>query len=653
MTVAQAFSTPAPPSTQPALQIAGGAAVDIELSRDKSTQTTHVTIPQLAASKVSLTRGQRQYVFEKPINLKLTTDIAAADAIKQIDVKQLDGDLGGLAMIAMPAPLSVTNLNASTPTANGKIAISGPIEPLTRLLSVIQNADPMPYRGDYAITQSVGTQGNAIKLTGDATINNLVVLQADNKTPALSEDKLVVNNDLVADTTSKSATINNLALDMTSSKAANVVVKGAIQDWETKRQLQNVTVNLGYDLAKIWPIVKPMLSPDTQQTLKDLKIAGAFQKTINVSGSYPAADASGKALPSNVAIQSLVADGSIAVQSLNTNGIDLSDFELPFNLNKGQLVTLYANKPKAERAAKPAKFNGGTLDLSSILVDLTTPTSRVSIGKNQKLVAQASINTLLGDSLGKYINPVFTNTKQAKGLLDVTINECKNLALGHELQSANSGSLTMTLNLTDMQIANPLGSLLIGKFISGLNSIPGVKLTLGQNASETFEGYIKNGTINLAKGQTTQDITMQLIDRGKTPDAGAAPTAGKSKAPPPVYMPMTFKGDINLKTQAENINVSLPPQFVSVYFAGGAQKSINDAFPDGIPVTLTGTTKDPKVNYPDIFTKVAKGLVGGELGNLLGGGDKKNNATNGDKGNDIGNTINDIFGGGDKKKKKK
>jgi len=131
-------------------------------ARDGS--TTHVSIPEIAASKVSLIRGKRKYAFPKLISVKLAADVASGEKIDKIDVKQLDGDLGGLATLAMPAPISITNRSAPTPSANGKIALTGALAPLMQMLSVVQDADPMPYAGDYAVAQNVATDPN---VTGD------------------------------------------------------------------------------------------------------------------------------------------------------------------------------------------------------------------------------------------------------------------------------------------------------------------------------------------------------------------------------------------------------------------------------------------------------------------------------------------------------
>jgi hypothetical protein len=668
--VMQAFS---PPSTQPSanaqattqpvppLQIGGGALVDLDVTSDPATHTIHLSAPQIAASKVSLVRGDRKFEFDKLINLKLAADVGTTNAassastepaqrIDQLHITQLDGDLGGLASLSMPQPIALTNVSGDNVAANGSVGLSGSIEPLTRLLSVLQNSDPMPYRGDYVISQAVATTSGQIKLAGDATINKLIVLGSDNK-PAFTEDKLVLADDLVADPSAKSATINNIALTMPSSHAAGLNLKGNIADWENQRTLSNTTLALSYDLEKLWPMVKPLLSPSTQEQLKDLKIAGKFDRTFAVSGSYPANPPAG-----TKPIKYLKADGSLAVALLDTSGINVQNLELPISLENGQVVTVYANKPKTERTAKPAQFNGGTLDLNSILVDLNGPEPRVSIGKNQQLVKGASINSLLGDTLGKYINPVFTNSKRAKGLLDVTVDSCERVALGDALKSPNSGTAKITFNLSDMDIANPVGQLMLAPIINGISKFTGGGGT-GEE-SQVFEGYIKSGVINLANGKTTQDVTLQLIDPGTASanGAGVNPAAGPAPAPAPganpnaVYMPMSFKGDVDLATQSLALNLRVPPQLVSKFIPDRDwKKSFDDAFPQGIPGVIRGTTSQPKFDYGNVVAQAVQAIAQRQILKSIpgiGGNKEGNNANQGnqDQNNPLGGLLNQITG---------
>ncbi len=623
MTVAQALT---PPSTQPAtkqpLVFGGGAVVAFQVSRDTASQTTNVTLSQIAASKVSLVRGQRSYAFDKPINMKVVASLATENVttpastqptqqIKQINVTQLEGDIGGLSSISMPTPLVVTNLTAPTPSANGKIAVTGPIEPLMRLLSVIQNADPMPYRGDYAVNQTVATQGNAIKLTGDTTVNKLVVLQTGTNTPEFSEDKLVINNDLVADTTAKSATINNLALDMTSSKAASVVVKGSIQDWEVQRKFTGVTCDLSYDLAKLWLIAKPMLSPQQQQSFADLKVSGAYKRTFTVSGSFPASQ-NGKPLAFNESIKSLSADGAFAFEHFYSQGLDIGQYELPITLTNGVLTTLYAGKPKGQRAPKPAVCNGGSLDLGSFVCDLTSKDMLLSTPKNQQLLKDVQLNKVMADEMGKYAAVIFKDSSAAGGLLNVVIVECDKVPLSEAIKSRNNGKAKVTVAIKNLNLDGPVALAIA---------------SLCQLGSDGIVGEVRDSYVSYADAQTLSDFSIYLTQQG-------------------VQVPLRFSGGIGMeKLDLRNAELSIPAELIG-------DKTVARGFPQGIKVPITGTTEKYKI--ADIGT-IIKQNVGGIVGGFLGGDKNQsttNNATGDNKGgNDLGNTINDLFGGSKKKKK--
>jgi hypothetical protein len=492
-----------------------------------------------------------------------------------------------------------------------------------RLLSVVQDADPMPYRGNYAVAQSVGTVTGNVKLAGNVTVDDFQVLGADGK-PQFTEKQLVIANDLVADPTKKIATINNVELSMPQSQAAGVKLKGTIHDWEIQRKLDGTTLALAYDLEKLWPMIKPLLDPQTQESYKDLKIAGKFERVFAVAGSYPAKDASGKELAFNESIKPLKVNGGLGVALLDTSGLNLQNLELPVSLADGQLVTLYMDKPKEQRAAKPAQLNGGTLDLNSILVDLTSEEPRISIGKNQKLIANASFNPLLGDSFGKFINPVFANATQAKGLIDLTVLSCDKLALGEAMKGPKSGTASFVFNLREMDIANPLGNILFGE---SLRKIPGLSKQAAD--TEAFRGQIQNAQVSIDRGIITENITYEIGKR--PPDA----RPGAPAKPSQLY-PMTFKGTVAMADLRQNLAVMLPSAMFN-------SKEVMQFLPNGVPVTLKGLTTAPEPDFGNFARIMVEEIAKSQVGGLLGG-DKKDG-----KPNPAGDLLEGVFGG--KKKK--
>jgi hypothetical protein len=281
---------------------------------------------------------------------------------------------------------------------------------------------------------------------------------------------------------------------------------------------------------------------------------------------------------------------------------------VPFVLTKGQVQLIYAGKSGAERLPKPASVNGGTLDLAGIVVDLTQPDPRLSVGKNQRLLRQVSINPALGNTLGKYINPVFPNSKQAKGLLDVTVQYAERVALGEALKSKDSGRARIVFSLSEMDIANPLGSLLIGGLAQGL----GAGGNFAGPQADTFQGQIKDAVITLEAGRTTQDVTLSLADPDRKDARGN-----------PLIMPLRFTGDIGLLTKFIR-NDQL-------------EKNLNIAFPSGIPLTMTGTTLQPQIDFSGVMQSFIEGQLRGRL--IPGGGS--------------GNPLEDLLRGFEKDKDRK
>jgi hypothetical protein len=409
-------------------------------------------------------------------------------------------------------------------------------------------------------------------------------------------------------------------------------VKGLVRDWEQKRELQNVVVEVPHDLEKLWPIIKPMLAPETQQSLADMKLVGKGTWTFNVGGSYPATDAAGKPLAFNQAVKSLTAGGALAVQQINTNGIDITEFELPITLSNGQLYTLYADRPKENRAAKAARFNGGTLDLNSILVDLTQETPRLAIGKNQPLVRGAATNQLLMQNLGKFANSLFANSERAEGKLDVTVAYCDNVPLGSALTSDPNAKARVVFSLSDMHIVNPIGEEFVRSFVGQMQQVQQLAAAIPQLANatstdmsdaKTFAGRIDQSWITLANGTITQDITMQIVDTQTV--AGKTKSGAATRRTENVVMPLTIRGDVSLASLVQNLNVVFPARVVARSIGNDDwEKFVVETFPKGVPFRLGGVTSAPRILPPDNLAKVgleyaARRFLGDKLPGGAGG----------------------------------
>jgi hypothetical protein len=198
------------------------------------------------------------------------------------------------------------------------------------------------------------------------------------------------------------------------------------------------------------------------------------------------------------------------------------------------------------------------------------------------------------------VNPVFTNSRRAEGKLDVTLVECDGAALSNAIKTDQSGTFTAIFSLHDMDIVNPLGSQMISevrKSTGGLNlaKMLGVKATTrsGARDADVFDGEIDEASVKLERGRIDEDITLQLIE------------SNVSNPTPPMLL--RFIGQVKLHDQSQKLDVTLPAHFVS-RSTGNKQfaEVLDDLFPDGILISLRGTTKSPKLDISRTIVRYNK-----------------------------------------------
>src|SRR5207244_817856 len=157
-------------------------------------------------------------------------------------------------------------------------------------------------------------------------------------------------------------------------------ITGIVHKLSTERTLENVKANVNADTAKVWQIVRPMLSLQTQRDTAEYKIAGTLNRAFTVSGAYPA----GKKF--NEAIRGIKADGGIGLDSFQGSGFDVQQLAIDLKLENG---ILSFGAPQGAPEARPAadvqgapapdaamgpinaRINGGTASFTGLQIDLT------------------------------------------------------------------------------------------------------------------------------------------------------------------------------------------------------------------------------------------------------------------------------------------
>jgi hypothetical protein len=502
-------------------------------------------------------------------------------------VAKLDGDLGFATLsLVNQQPIQISNpTDSKTMTASGGVTLTGDVAKTMRFVEAVTGAAPNSYgySGKYAFNESLqkDPQRARMSITGGGSITSFAVLGADGTTPTFTESEIAIDNGCFYNATNKTLIFDvahPLSIAMKSSGALTLNIDGTVSDLPGQRNLGNVKLMLDYDLAKLWTMIKPMLTPQQQKTYADLKITGKQKRTIVLNGKYPA----GKTF--NEAVASLNAYGAFQIDTFDYSGISIQNLEVPFYLDQGILQTKYG--PRGQDLPKPATCNGGTIDLGNWHIALNTQVMRmVLVGADpqhpHQLLKGVSLNPALSSSLlGSVLNnPAFSGADNAKGLVDLSILQCTGFplsALAMEQSPSNKGILKMQYSVHGLQMGSTLLQVITQR--------------------DSVTGDITNAQASMEAGKVTQDTTLMLD--GNKPIRIYGVVILKTKQ----FAPMT----IDISTAL--LGNSLVPN-----------RNLMQYFPDQISLPLQGDMSHPQLKLDQVVGKLVtdaaqKALLNGVLG---------------------------------------
>ncbi|MDB5330659.1 MAG: hypothetical protein JWP03_1810 [Phycisphaerales bacterium] len=376
-----------------------------------------------------------------------------------------------------------------------------------------------------------------------------------------------------------------------------IKVNGAIDDPGHACNLKNVTLNVIYNATTLWSAALPLMSKESQESYKDVKVAGNYTRQITLDGAMPADK------PFEQAITTLKAKGEIVLDSFEHGGATLTGWALPFTLAGGNVRVAYADKPEGQNLPAPAKLNGGNFVLGGATVNLATAHPRLNIPAGTKILENVSLNPLFASTfLGDYVNnPLFVGANQATGLLTAIVNRCERLPIDSTVtlpDPSNDGVLDMTMSVKQIQIGNPM----LAQISQQIGSVTGS----GVNFS-SLRGDIPTFTVKIEHGVVTQDMTLAF---------------GESKRPFHLF------GDVALNTRQMHMTADFP----WTMFGMTPSKQLSAVMGDGVKLPLAGTVNKPQFNLV--------GLVQSNVQDNL-----KKNLTNPA---DAQNLLNNIMGKKDK-----
>jgi hypothetical protein len=538
---------PPPPGAKVVVQIpppvvtSGTASLQVDVSRSGNTTTakvSHVLVHGLAMkSQGSATSWPNDVTADLSASVETrpnaTADLPISQQLLQASVTSLNMDSGIGTTVALTEnkPIVITNLdNPSKLLVQGGVEIDGDVAQAARVAETFggAKANAYPYQGHFHLSQVISKQADQPRLyvTGGGTITNFVVMSQPGangpNSPAqqvFAENNVTIKNPLVYDFDSFSVIIdknNPIAVVLNLSGALGVTVSGTISDLPLRRQIADdnpVSLTLSYDLAKIWPIIKPLLSPSQQQTFADLQISGKQTRSFVVTGSYPADK------PSSDAIAMLKATGNFTVDSVSTNGVSVQTLDVPVYLNNGVAQIVYADG----KLPQPASCNGGTLDIGGMQLDMRSmllSCPRATQTTPVYVMNGATINPIMAKNvIGKILNnPAFVGAKDAVGQLTV--------------RATNLSSVPLT-NLSDSTPQNK-GTAVIIYGIKGLRLGSQLFSVFG---NDSVAADINEANVKYAKGQVATDTTLMINGNAPFRMAGTIILANNQFAPMTVYIP--------------------------------------------------------------------------------------------------------------------
>ncbi|HEX5244538.1 MAG TPA: hypothetical protein VFW23_14845 [Tepidisphaeraceae bacterium] len=405
-----------------------------------------------------------------------------------------------------------------------------------------------------------------------------------------------------------------------------LVINGGVDDSGGSSQLDKMTADLTYDAAKLWQLIYPSLSKADQDRYKDAKVTGSYTKRFNIGGNFK---------PGNgAAIAGIVASGDLMIDLFDSSGVTIQKLDIPILLKDGILSLVLPDKPAGQNYATAASFNGGTIDVGGISVDLKEmdkPTGhmRLNVPAGKKLLSNVNLNPAFAHLLGDYINnTLFANAENAAGLLDLTINNCTGFPLDNsmlEQSPSNTGAIDLMLQINQVQLGN--------KMLTEMSQqIGSSQLFGGQTlAVQSLQGSIPGIHVHIEHGITNEDMTMTFGQGGR---------------------PLTLNGSVVMATKQMNMTLDLPWQLLGF---GKNTKQMGFLAGNGIQIPLTGTVSQPQfdaskavqANLQKAPADVLKGLLGGQGNQQDGATSQPSNQK--EKENPL-NQLQDLFNQNRKKK---
>ena len=547
-------------------------------------------VPGVTGLKMS--RGKATFAPAKPMTMsasvRISSDLAQPDlvkAVRELKVTRLEGDLFGEGRFKMIEPIVITD-PSTTPKAKGKIEATARLDFVNDLLETVTGASPIGVLGNVSFTQTLQTDGSAIALVGDASFSKL--RPKDPKAQPFPSDRIRIDNDLRVDLVNDTARIGKLRVFTPEGDWLKLEATGSVKQLSTQRVLENVALDLSYDLKQLWPIVRPMLDVDSSKLGQDTVAEGKYTKRFSVTGSFPAVS-NGKPLEFNDSVRSLSATGELTIDKFEApeKGLWMQRANLPIELSRGILTLNGGN-------SQPIVFNNGEIDIGTVQVDLTKPVPTISIRRNTQLLKNVELNSQLASSYGKFASVLFKDTNKAFGLVNLKVSEFNDVP--SDIVSARGDQKgVMELSIDNLHIDGYVTQVIARS------------LDLGDDG---LRGYVRGSMLELKDGSSYSDLVIVLQGKQVERDKDG------NRIEIPIELPLRFTGRMDLTSfKLIDTRVELPTHLMK-------SKELQKFLGKTLIVPIRGSLDKMEFDVAKaIEENVKRGVIPGLLGQL---GDKLN-----------------------------
>jgi hypothetical protein len=596
-----AVSPPPAASASPLEVLGGTASMKVALTRDVGAKTTNLTVSDAQISDLALRRGDEHFDARQPITVALAAQVkgSSPDNLQSLQVQQLKIN-SGFANVEATKPINMTL--GQQPIANGELRVAGSFDNASSLITVLQG-QPLPFGGDFTVVQTLSGGGGASKLAGSIDVTNFKVYD-ENHREQFTENQIAIRNDVNLDLNQHNAAVNTLTVDMPNSHALGVKFTGQVLDWVNARTIKGLgsdpaaRLELSYTLEKLWPIIRPLLAPETQEQYKTLEVAGTRSQVFTVWGAFPNRPAF------NESIKSLNAKGGFSLDKLVLpQGLNISAFDLGIEMANGVARTSAAEPIDARKltiapateggrprniTASTAVANDGALNLDGITIDLTASDPLLTVERRHILLRGIKLNPVLADSIGKIGAVLLLGSTQAEGLLTINVLECDRVPMGALIQHSKNAEARIAVAIENLHL-------------NGL--VPQLLSKAGNFGTEGLRGNVTDSSITLKDGVANSSLTLDVLKSVRDDRTGR----DRLQA-----FPLKVVGDMTLKSLSVDSQVSFPAELLS--------DNLKKSLPNGIVLPLTGSGGALKLDLSKIATSNLGNLIPGLGGGGSGGG---------------------------------